>query len=46
MPIRRPGCQCGVPHFDGSVRFISESIDLRVLRALGTPAGGESMSLP
>ncbi|MCL2709441.1 MAG: DUF1559 domain-containing protein [Planctomycetaceae bacterium] len=37
---------CNVGFFDGSVRFISESIDLRVLRALGTPAGGESMSLP
>ena len=32
--------------FDGSVRFISETVDRKVLRALGTKAGGESSSLP
>ena len=29
---------------DGSVRFIKDKIDLRVLKALGTPAGGEKVS--
>ena len=37
----RGGCNIGL--FDGSVRFISETIDLRVLRALGTAAGGERL---
>jgi len=31
--------------FDGSVRYITDSINLEVLRALATPAGGESVSL-
>jgi prepilin-type processing-associated H-X9-DG protein len=29
--------------FDGSVRFISETIDLKMLKALGTRAGGEAV---
>ena len=37
------GCNVGL--FDGSVRFFSDTIDLTVLRALATPAGGESVSL-
>jgi len=32
--------------FDGSVRFISNTIDRTILRALGTRAGGESVSIP
>jgi prepilin-type processing-associated H-X9-DG protein len=32
--------------FDGSVRFISETVDRTVLRALGTRAGGESVPIP
>jgi prepilin-type N-terminal cleavage/methylation domain-containing protein/prepilin-type processing-associated H-X9-DG protein len=31
---------------DGSVRFVSNTIDLRTWRALGTRAGGEAVSLP
>ena len=31
---------------DGSVRFISETVDRKVLRGLGTRAGGESSPLP
>jgi prepilin-type N-terminal cleavage/methylation domain-containing protein len=31
---------------DGSVRFINDSIDLAVFRALGTRAGGEVVQLP
>jgi type II secretory pathway pseudopilin PulG len=37
----------GGVHFllmDGSVRFLSENVDLEVLKALGTPAGGEDVS--
>jgi prepilin-type processing-associated H-X9-DG protein len=30
--------------FDGAVRFISPMIDVKILRALGTCAGGESMN--
>jgi prepilin-type processing-associated H-X9-DG protein len=37
------GCNIGM--FDGSVRFISDTIDKAVLRALGTIAGGESFNL-
>ena len=37
------GCNVGL--FYGSVRFFSDTIDLTVLRALATPAGGESVSL-
>ena len=29
---------------DGSVRFLKDKIDLRVLKALSTPAGGEKVS--
>jgi prepilin-type processing-associated H-X9-DG protein len=29
---------------DGSVRFLKDNIDLRVLKALSTPAGGEKVS--
>ena len=32
--------------FDGSVHFISNTIDLGVLRALGTCAGGENVATP
>jgi len=35
---------CNVGFFDGSVRFFANTIDLTVLRALATPAGGESVS--
>ena len=35
---------CNVGMFDGSVRFISNTIDRSVLRALGTIDGGESVS--
>ena len=35
-----------VGFFDGSVHFISNTIDLRVLRALFTCAGGEAVALP
>jgi prepilin-type N-terminal cleavage/methylation domain-containing protein/prepilin-type processing-associated H-X9-DG protein len=31
---------------DGSVRFVANSIDLRVWRALGTRSGGEAVQLP
>ena len=31
---------------DGSVRFVSETIDLRTWRALGSRAGGETFELP
>ena|GEM_PF-456835 len=34
-----------VGFFDGVVRFIPQTIDLQVLRALATPAGGENVSL-
>ena len=37
------GCNVGL--FDGSVRFFSDTIDLTVLRALATPAGGEQVDL-
>ena len=31
--------------FDGFVRFIADSIELEILRALATPSGGEAVSL-
>ena len=31
---------------DGSVRFVSNSIDVAVWRGLGTMAGGEAVSVP
>jgi hypothetical protein len=45
----------GRPHFppvagfvmcDGSVRFLSRNIDPKILKALATPAGGETVELP
>lgn len=30
---------------DGTVRFLNESIDIKIMKALGTPAGGESIPL-
>ena len=36
------GCNIGM--FDGSVRFISETIDKEILRAFGTINGGESVN--
>ena len=44
-----PGTRTGginVGYFDGSVRFISETIDLSMLRAFLTCAGGESVPMP
>ena len=38
------GCNVGL--FDATVRFISETIDKTILRAMGTIDGGESVSLP
>ena len=35
-----------VAHMDGSVTFISDSIDLVIWRALGTASGGEVMQHP
>ena len=37
---------CNVGMFDGSVRFFNQTIDLKLLRALGTCAGGESVGGP
>ncbi len=37
---------CVVAFFDRSVRFLSETIDGSILRALGTHAGGEVIRLP
>jgi hypothetical protein len=31
---------------DGSVRFVTNNIDLGLWRAMGTRAGGETISLP
>jgi prepilin-type processing-associated H-X9-DG protein len=39
----------GGAHFalaDGSVRFVSETIDYRVYNELGSRAGGETVSIP
>ncbi|MGL4941622.1 MAG: DUF1559 domain-containing protein [Thermoguttaceae bacterium] len=38
------GCNVGV--CDGSVRFISNGIDAKTLRAIGTKAGGEPVHVP
>lgn len=38
------GANCGF--MDGSVRFITDAIELRVFHALGTPAGHEKLKLP
>jgi len=35
---------CNVGFFDGATRFLPETIDTKILRALGTPCGGESAS--
>ncbi len=40
-PTWQNGAQFGMA--DGSVRFLSRNIDREVLKALGTPAGGESL---
>jgi prepilin-type processing-associated H-X9-DG protein len=37
---------CNVGMFDGSVRFLSQTLDKVVLRALGTIAGGEAPQVP
>lgn len=41
-----PGNGCHAAMFDGSVRFLPQTIDKSVLRAIGTRDGGESVSLP
>ncbi len=50
--INTPGGRAGSQHpggmnvgcFDGFVRFITNNIDTKILRALATPAGGETAS--
>jgi prepilin-type processing-associated H-X9-DG protein len=37
---------CNVALFDGSVRFISETIDKAILRALGDPRDGKAVMVP
>ena len=40
--VRQPVCRRGeLPVVDGSVHFIKNAIDPSVLKALGTPKGGE-----
>lgn len=40
----RGGANCGL--MDGSVRFITDEVELRILHALGTAAGEEKLTLP